>query len=125
MGKYALLIGVEKYGEGLTSLPAAPRDVAAFAKVLLDPHMCGFDEVKPVINPNQAEMSRDIELWFQGRESDDLVLLFFSGHGVKDDRRELFFAASNTEKNRDSIIRSTATSAQFIHNCMQRCKAKS
>jgi len=86
--------------------------------------MGGFDEVKPVINPNQAQMAREIELWFQGREPDDLVLLFFSGHGVKDDRRELFFAAHNTEKQRDSLIRSTATSARFIHDCIRRCTAK-
>jgi uncharacterized caspase-like protein len=124
MGKYALLIGVGEYGEGLTSLPAAPRDVAAFTEVLQNPQMGGFDEVKPVINPNQAEMAREIELWFQGREPDDLVLLFFSGHGVKDDRRNLFFAARNTEKQRDSLIRSTATSAQFILNCIRWCKAK-
>jgi uncharacterized caspase-like protein len=124
MGKYALLIGVGEYGEGLTSLPAAPRDVAAFAEVLQNPQMGGFDQVKPVVNPNQAQMAREIELWFQGREPDDLVLLFFSGHGVKDDRRELFFAACNTEKQRDSLIRSTATSAQFIHDCIRRCKAK-
>jgi uncharacterized caspase-like protein/predicted GTPase len=124
MGKYALLIGVGEYGEGLTSLPAAPRDVAAFAEVLQSPQMCGFDHVKPVINPNQAQMAREIELWFRGREPDDLVLLFFSGHGVKDDRRELFFAACNTEKQRDALIRSTATSAQFIHDCIRRCKAK-
>lgn len=124
MGKYALLIGVGEYGKGLTSLPAAPRDVAAFAEVLQNPQMGGFDEVKPVINPNQAKMAREIELWFQGREPDDLVLLFFSGHGVKDDRRELFFAARNTEKQRDYLIRSTATPAQFIRDCIRRCKAK-
>ena len=52
MGKYALLIGVGEYGEGLTPLPAAPRDVVAFAEVLQNPQMGGFDEVKPVINPN-------------------------------------------------------------------------
>jgi len=124
MGKYALLIGVGEYGEGLTPLPAAPRDVVAFAEVLQNPQMGGFDEVKPVINPNQAEMAREIELWFRGREPDDLVLLFFSGHGVKDNDRKLFFAACNTEKQRDDLISSTATSAQFIHDRIRRCRAK-
>ncbi len=124
MGKYALLIGVGEYGEGLTSLPAAPRDVVAFAEVLQNPQMGGFDEVKPVINPTQAEMAGEIELWFQGREPDDLVLLFFSGHGVKDDRRELFFAARNTEKQRNLLLTSTATSARSIHDWIRACKAK-
>ncbi len=124
MGKYALLIGVDTYGEGLQSLPAAPRDVAALREVLLNPQMGGFDEAKPVINPTQPEMAREIELWFQDRQPEDLVLLFFSGHGVKDDRRDLYFAAANTEKKRDRLLTSTAISARFLHDRIRGCKAK-
>ncbi|MFM6080261.1 MAG: caspase family protein, partial [Dolichospermum sp.] len=52
------------------------------------------------------------------------MLLFFSGHGVKDDLRDLYFAATNTEKQRDRLVRSTATSARFLHDCIRVCKAK-
>ena len=124
MGKYALLIGVDTYGEGLQPLPAASKDVAALREVLLNPQMGGFDEAKPLINPTQSKMARDIELWFQDRQPEDLVLLFFSGHGVKDVRRDLYFAAANTEKQRDRLVRSTAIPAQFIHDCIRGCKAK-
>lgn len=124
MGKYALLIGVETYGEGLQPLPAAPKDVAALQEVLLNPKMGGFDDAKPLINPTQSEMAREIELWFQGREPKDVLVLFFSGHGVKDDRRDLYFAACNTEKNRDRLVRSSATPARFIHDCIRGCRAK-
>ncbi|MFH7245246.1 MAG: GUN4 domain-containing protein [Spirulina sp.] len=124
MGKYALLIGVDTYGEGLQPLPAASKDVAALREVLLNPQMGGFDEAKPVINPTQPEMAREIELWFQDRQPEDLVLLFFSGHGVKDDRRDLYFAAANTEKQRDRLLTSTATSARFLHDRIRACKAK-
>ena len=124
MGKYALLIGVDTYGEGLQPLPAASKDVAALREVLLNPQMGRFDEAKPLINPAQPEMAREIEAWFQDRQPEDLVLLFFSGHGVKDDRRDLYFAAANTEKQRDRLVRSTATSARFLHDCIRGCKAK-
>jgi uncharacterized caspase-like protein len=124
MGKYALLIGTDTYGEGLQPLPAAPKDVAALQEVLLNPEMGGFDEAKSLINPTQPDMAREIELWFQDRQPEDLVLLFFSGHGVKDDRRDLYFAAANTEKVRDRLVRSTATSARFLHDCIRGCKAK-
>ena len=124
MGKYALLIGVGTYGEGLQPLPAAPKDVAALREVLLNPEMGGFDEAKPLVNPTQSEMAREIELWFQDRQPEDLVLLFFSGHGVKDDRRDLYFAAANTEKQRDRLLTSTATSARFIHDRIRGCRAK-
>ncbi|AFZ01464.1 caspase family protein [Calothrix sp. PCC 6303] len=124
MGKYALLIGIDTYGEGLQPLPAASKDVAALREVLLNPQMGGFDEAKPMINPTQSEMAREIELWFQDRQPEDLVLLFFSGHGVKDDRRDLYFAAANTEKQRDRLLVSTAIPARFIHDCIRSCKAK-
>lgn len=125
MGKYALLIGVDTYGEGLQPLPAASKDVMALQAVLLNPQIGAFDEAKPLINPTQPDMAREIELWFQERQPEDLVLLFFSGHGVKDDRRELYFAATNTEKPRNRLLTSTATPARFIHNCIRDCKAKS
>lgn len=124
MGKYALLIGVGEYGEGLQPLPAAPNDVEALANVLRNPVMGGFDEVKPLLNPSHGDMAKEIELWFQGREPDDLVLLFFSGHGVKDDDRSLYFASSSTEKVGNRLLTSTATSARFVSQSIRRCKAK-
>jgi uncharacterized caspase-like protein/glucan-binding YG repeat protein len=124
MGKYALLIGIDTYGEGLHPLPAASKDVVALQEVLLNPEMGSFDEARPLINPTQPEMAREIELWLQDRQPEDLMLLFFSGHGVKDDRRDLYFAAANTEKVRDRLVRATATSARFLHDCIRGCKAK-
>ncbi|NER79219.1 MAG: hypothetical protein F6K42_06470 [Leptolyngbya sp. SIO1D8] len=124
MGKYALLIGVDTYGEGLQTLPAALKDVAALYEVLLNPQMGGFDEAKSLINPTRSDMEWEIEVWFQDRQPEDLVLLFFSGHGVKDERRDLYFAATNTKKRRDNLMRSTAISARFIHDCIKACKAR-
>ena len=124
MGKYAILIGVDTYKEGLQSLPAAPKDVAAMREVLLNPKMGGFDEAKPLINPTHPEMAREIELWFLDRQPEDLVLLFFSGHGLKDDRRDLYLASASTEKIRNRLVCSTAISARFIHDCIRSCRAK-
>ncbi len=121
MGKYALLIGVDTYGEGLQPLPAASKDVAALREVLLNPQMGGFDEAKPLINQTQSEMAKEIQRWFQNRQPEDLVLLFFSGHGVKNKNLNLYFAATDTEKN---LVESTATPAQFINDCIRGCKAK-
>jgi uncharacterized caspase-like protein len=124
MGKYALLIGVGEYGEGLQPLPAAPLDVEALAQVLQNPDIGGFDQVQALANPSQPEMAREIELWFSARQPEDLVLLFFSGHGVKDDRRDLYFTARNTEKVNNRLVRSTATPAHFVHDCIRSCRAR-
>jgi Caspase domain len=125
MSKVALLIGVSKYGAGIQALPAAPRDVAAMQEVLQNPEMGGFDEVKDLINPNHWEMQQEIELWFRDRAKDDLVLLFFSGHGLKDERGDLYFAACNTQKDeRGELIKSTAVAASFVHSCIRDSKCK-
>ena len=124
MAKVALLIGVREYGSGLKPLPAAPKDVAAMQEVLQNPEMGGFDEVETLVNPNHSEMAEKIKIWFNARQSDDLVVLFFSGHGIKDESRELYFAASDTRKVGEMLIELTAVPASFVRGCLKRCKSK-
>jgi uncharacterized caspase-like protein len=125
MAKVALLIGVSEYSSGLKPLPAPPKDVAAMQEVLQNPEMGAFDDVKTLINPNHWQMEEEIEIWFKDRQSDDLLLLFFSGHGVKDESRELYFATCNTRKDqRGELIKSTAVPAGFVRSCLKRCKSK-
>jgi hypothetical protein len=124
MGKYALLIGISEYPNGLMPLPAATQDVAAMARVLQNPELGNFDDVECLLNPRQADMAQRIERWFGEREADDLALLFFSGHGVKDERRKLYFAASNTEKVQGKLICSTALSASTVHDFIRFGKCK-
>lgn len=124
MGKYALLIGVETYGEGLQPLPAAPNDVRALQDVLLNPEMGGFDEAKPLINPSKSDMEEQVEEFLEDRQQGDLVLLFFSGHGVKDNSRDLYFGAANTRKKRDRLALSTAIRAGSIYGFFDSCQAK-
>ena len=125
MAKVALLIGVSEYREGLKLLPAALKDVEAMQEMLQNPEMGGFDEVKPLINPNRSRMEEEIEIWLKDRQPDDLLLLFFSGHGVKDESRDLYFATCNTRKDqRGELIKSTAVPASFVRNCLKRSKSK-
>ena len=49
-------------------------------------------------------------------------MLHFSGHGLKSDSGELFFAASNT---RPSRLGSTAVSADFVQRCMRDARSRS
>jgi hypothetical protein len=63
MGKFALLIGVSEYPEGLSALPAALNDVAAMREVLECPKMGGF-EVMTLLNPTEGEFRQSIEACF-------------------------------------------------------------
>ncbi len=116
MGKFALLIGVSEYAEGLPPLPAATKDVVAMQRILADPNLGGFDEVQVLPPPTSQQMAETIEEWLSQRQSEDLILLFFSGHGLKDDRRELYFAASNTRKH---LVQSTAFEARKLNNFLR------
>ncbi|MDJ0707088.1 MAG: SUMF1/EgtB/PvdO family nonheme iron enzyme [Leptolyngbyaceae cyanobacterium MO_188.B28] len=123
MGKYALLIGVGEYGESLENLNASPKDAEALAEVLQNPKMGGF-EVETLLNPNRNDLAVRLEVWFADRKADDTCVVFFSGHGLKDDRRDLYFAARDTRKKKGSLLTSTAVAARNIYNWMNRCKAK-
>jgi uncharacterized caspase-like protein len=125
MAKFALLIGVSEYEPGLSPLPAAVKDVAAFQRILQDAEMGGFDEVKTLINPDPQSMQYAIETLFTGHSKDDLELLFFSGHGIKDDSNSLHFATRITCKNpKGDLIRSTAVPARFIREVMDNSRTK-
>ncbi|ODH00350.1 hypothetical protein A4S05_33540 [Nostoc sp. KVJ20] len=127
MAKVALLIGVSEYEPGLNPLPSAVRDVEAVYDVLLHPEMGGFaaSDITLLNNPERQVVEIAIETLFSGRHKDDLLLLYFSGHGIKDDRGRLYLATRNTSKTQQGeLIRSTSVSANFIHDRMSESRSR-
>ncbi|MDJ0716305.1 MAG: SUMF1/EgtB/PvdO family nonheme iron enzyme [Prochloraceae cyanobacterium] len=127
MTKIGLLVGVSEYQPGLNPLPSAVKDVEALKEVLQHPDMGGFaqKDITVLKNPDRQRMEEAIEQLFARRHKNDLVLLFFSGHGIKDETNRLYLATSNTRKtNRGDLIRSSAVPASFIHDNMNRSRSK-
>ena len=60
--------------------------------MLRDPGIGGF-EVATLLNEPAHVVNLAVEEFFADRRLDDLLLVHFSGHGVKDEDGELFFAA--------------------------------
>ena len=124
MGKFALLIGVSEYSEGedpLSDLPAALNDVRQLAEVLEDQNIGGF-QVKSLENPSGGQMRSEIEALFADRNADDLVLLYFSGHGITDQKGQFFFSTPKTRKDqRGFLVKSSAIPAQEVHGYMDDC----
>ena len=119
--KVALLIGVSEYGEGLQALPATLNDLEKMKQILENRNIGGFDDVKQLINPNLEKMQTELESLFKHRNRDDLVLLFFSGHGITDDSGRLYLATCNTSKN---TFKPTSVPATFVHNEMNESFSK-
>jgi hypothetical protein len=124
MVKIALLIGVSEYQPDFTPLPAAKKDVEAMQRVLQNPEIGGFDEVTLLINPEPQPMREAIETLFNGRKKDDLLLLFFSGHGSKDSKNKLYLATSTTYKKYGELVKSTTVPASFVQEEMNNSRSK-
>ncbi|MBW4696229.1 MAG: caspase family protein [Lyngbya sp. HA4199-MV5] len=123
MVKVALLIGVSEFADtALANLPAALRDINAVQSVLSDAERGGFDEVRLLENPEKQAMEEAIDALFRDRQRDDLVLLYFSGHGIKDkDTNEFSLATRSTQKDR---LLTTAVAASFVHKVMTRSRSR-
>ncbi|MEM9927218.1 MAG: caspase family protein, partial [Cyanobacteria bacterium P01_D01_bin.50] len=117
--KVALLIGVSEYQPGLNPLPAAVKDVEALREVLINPKMGSFADadVKVLKNPQRQQMEEEIYLLFANRQKDDLLLFYFSGHGIKDDRGNLYFSTPATRKdNNGNLVIPSAVAASYLHD---------
>jgi uncharacterized caspase-like protein len=120
--KYALIIGNDRYtDQKLAKLKTPAADSQALARVLKDQSMGGFEEVTPLINKTEVQVSRAISAFLSAKKPEDLVLVYFSGHGVLDDRGRLFLALKDTQTN---LLKSTAISSSFIADEMDSCRSK-
>jgi formylglycine-generating enzyme required for sulfatase activity len=129
MGKYALVVGVGEYraDSDFEPLPGARADAEAVARVLEDPVIGGF-EVKRLFDPDPVALGVAIERLFgRRRNKDDLLLLYFSGHGHKD--RDLtgrfYLATPAARKGEDGdYIKATLLESRAVHDALENCPSR-
>ena len=115
--RYALVIGNSSYtDERLPNLKSATVDAERFAKVLSDPNLGGFTDVETLIDETHNVIGNAIEKFFKDKSREDMLLMYFSGHGIKSPNGQLFLAAQNT---RSDLLRSTGLAANFIKENME------
>jgi len=121
-GTYALIIGNSEYSDpGLAQLTAPGKDVEDFARVLRDQQVCAFDEVKVLLNETEPVIRGALDEFFDQRKPDDLLVLYFSGHGVRDELGSLYLAVKNTIRSR---LRSSAVKSDYIREVMDQSRSK-
>ncbi|MEV6919796.1 caspase family protein [Amycolatopsis sp. NPDC051106] len=118
----ALIVANGEYDNaGLQRLGSPAADADALVEVLSDRAISDF-EVRVVRNETAHVVQAEIEdLCAEGRP-DDVLLMHFSCHGLKDDSGGLYFAARNTRPDR---LRSTAVPAQFVQQCLRQSRSRS
>jgi hypothetical protein len=119
--KAALIIAGSDYDDPRFAPLRAPRlDAEQLAQVLRDPAIGGFGDVRVLLNRPKLEIEESIEALLSDRRSDDLLLLHFSCHGVRDKAGRLHFATTGSRWNR---LRSTSVSSSFVNEQLDLCRA--
>ncbi|WP_207933616.1 caspase family protein, partial [Actinomadura sp. GC306] len=104
----------------LGALYSPAHDVDALASALAEPHIGGF-EVQRVLNRPVHEVNLAIEDFFCDKRPDDVLLLYVSCHGVKDDAGHLYFATTNTRVTR---LGATGIASTFVRDRMSQSRSR-
>jgi hypothetical protein len=117
----ALIIANAAYEhQALRNLRAPAADAEALGRVLSDPRIGGFDVEVLHDEPAYLIQAR-VENLLTSARPEDVLLLHFSCHGLKDESGELFFAASNTFP---EMLGSTTVPAEFVQRYMLRSRSR-
>jgi hypothetical protein len=119
--RLALLVATYSYQDpALQHLTAPGNDAEALAEILHNPEIADFD-VTVKINEPLHVVGEAIGDFFHNRRRDDLTLLYFTGHGLKDDQGRLYLAMSNTKH--DQLL-FTGLPAIQINDAMDSCPSR-
>ena len=107
----ALIIATSKYSDAsLSALPSTEIDAHGLRQILGDSRIGDFD-VTSSLNATCQSWREQIEALFSDAGHNESLLLYISGHGIKDKDGRLYFAASDT---RLKNLLSTGVSSTFI-----------
>ena len=119
--RLALVVATNTYTDpGLRELRAPARDADDLTQVLADPDIGGF-AVTTVIDQSSHQVRLAIEEFLASRGTADLLLVYLSCHGLLDARRRLYFAATDTRKDR---LGSTGVEAAWVLDQLEHCRAR-
>jgi Caspase domain len=120
--RYAILIGnrYHPFDEHLVDLGAPERDVDGMADVLGNPQIGRFDDVRRLKTMSHRDILDEVQRVFLQAQKDDLVLFYFSGHGLFDEQGHLHLAVMNTQS---SLLRVTSLPLETIKEMIDACRS--
>jgi WD40 repeat protein/uncharacterized caspase-like protein len=115
---HALIIGNDEYDDRtLSRLRCPAADTTALSDILHDPSRGAFDSVSVLLNQSCHSVQRALAQFFADRLRDDLLLLYFSGHGIKDEDGQLCLAVKDTDR---KLLVATSILSSYIKLLMDR-----
>ena len=119
--RIALLVATDSYQDtGLSRLAAPASDARQLSAVLRNTGIAGF-EVTRLHNKPHHVVGRAIGNLYRNRRRDDLTLLYFTGHGVKDEDGHLYLAMTDTDREN---LQFTGVQADQIRAAMEACRSR-
>jgi len=118
--KRAILVGNSKFAS-LPDLRCPGADVEAMKQVLTDENICWFSPVYALLDAPHNEIFTRINEVLRDADKEDLVLIYYSGHGLVDNRGRLYLAANNTDP---SLLHATAVSVSAIRDCLSQSRCQ-
>ena len=126
--QWALLIGVQKYHRA-PQLRHTVNDVAQLAVTLrtrggfADDHILEMtDQVaNPRYQPLKASMQAEVPKWLGQVQSEDSILVYFSGHGFRKQDDKMYLAPIDCDP---ADLAATGISVQWLRDRLAECKAK-
>jgi hypothetical protein len=116
----ALLIGNSVFAEDAAHLPrleGPQKDVTLLHHALVNERTGLFSEesVRVLLEQPMRSMMREIHTFFAEAHRDDVLMLYYSGHGMLDAQDRLYLCASDSDS---AALLPTAVSNTFVSDCM-------
>jgi uncharacterized caspase-like protein len=119
--RLALLVATDSHRDSWFGQLRAPQaDAGALRRVLEDPAIGGYS-VEVLTNEASHVIIEAVDDFLGSATTEDLVLLYFSGHGFRDDQGRLYLVAENSRHHR---MPSTAVPASFIRERLDTCRSR-
>jgi len=117
----ALIVANAHYDDQkLAQLRSPGHDAEALGRVLGDPGIGGFN-VELLMDADERTIRRRIAAFFADRDRDDLLLLHFACHGIKDSRGRLYLAARDTDLN---ALAASSVPASFVNDALDETQSR-
>lgn len=117
----ALVFGNGNYTAGFAKLGAPANDARAMAAVLADRELCGFRVGEPRIDLTTHQMKVELAQFLAAQHTDDLCLIYFSGHGEVDLKGRLYLAGTDSQQHQ--LLSATSVDGDWLLEAMDRSHA--
>ena len=120
MSRTALFVSSSAYADDqLARLPSAASDAVELGRLFGDPGIGSFS-VDMLTDPRAQEMREALENLFADATPDDVVVLYLSGHGMKDQLRQLVLRRQRHPSRSAAIDRGIRTVPLLRAQCQSR-----